>query len=234
MSADDLFGGEVHILMFDLYGTVVDMQGGLSRAVTPYLSRKEWNGQPEALVTWWRRSLFEGSMVDALLHRDHTSYRELAERALDYTLSRAGIAHVKGEVSALVSEIERLQPFPEVVSALKMLTSRYQLTILCDGDPDMLDAAPPHIGFGFDLMISTVQAGSFKPHVATYRMAAEQVGAPPDKILYVAGHAFDCIGAKAYGMRTCFVNRRAYPFSIGPYQPDLIVSDLAELVARLN
>lgn len=234
MSADDRFGGEVHTLMFDLYGTVVDMQGGLSRAVTPYLSRKEWNGQPESLVTWWRRSLFEGSMVDALQHRDHTAYRELGERALDYTLTRAGIAHTQDEVRELVSEIERLKPFPEVVQALKKLTNRYQLTLLSDGDPDMLDAARPHIGFGFDLMISTAQAGTFKPHVATYRMGAEQVGAPPDKILYVAGHAFDCIGAKAYGMRTCFVNRRAHPFSAGPFQPDFIVSDLAELVEKLG
>jgi 2-haloacid dehalogenase len=234
MSADDLFGGEVHTLMFDLYGTVVDMQGGLSRAVAPYLSRKEWHGQPDALVTWWRRSLFESSMVDALLHRDHTLYRELGERALDYTLTRADIDHTEDEVRELTSEIVRLRPFPEVVQALKKLTNCYQLTTLSDGDPDMLDAARPCIGFGFDLMISTAQAGSFKPHVATYRMAAEQVGAAPDKILYVAGHPFDCIGAKAYGMRTCFVNRRAHPFSAGPHQPDFTVSDFDELVQKLG
>ena len=35
MSTSDLFAGEVHTLMFDLYGTVVDMQGGLTAAVTP-------------------------------------------------------------------------------------------------------------------------------------------------------------------------------------------------------
>lgn len=233
MSTHDPFEGEVHTLMFDLYGTVVDMQGGLVQAVTPYLARKGWSGRPDALVTWWRRTHFENSMIDALLHRDHTPYREIGQRALAYTLERAQIDHTEDEVRMLVAEIERLKPFPDVVKALSRLKTRYQLTILSNGDPDMLEAARPHIGVDFDRIISVAEAGSFKPHVATYRMAAELLGAPPDRILFVANHAFDCVGAKAYGMRTCFVDRRKRPFGDWPYQPDLVVADFAELAERL-
>lgn len=224
---------ECHTLMFDLYGTVVDMQRGLTEAVTPYLKGKGWNGRPDALVTWWRRTHFENSMIDALLHREHTPYREIGRRALSYTLERAGIRHTQDEVRALVSEIERLKPFPDVVHALRRLKTRYQLTILSNGDPDMLEAAKPHIGIDFDRVISVAEAGSFKPHVATYRTAAELLGSPPDAILFVANHAFDCVGAKAYGMRTCFVDRRKRPFGDWPHQPDLVVEDFAELAERL-
>ncbi|MBI3053740.1 MAG: haloacid dehalogenase type II, partial [Betaproteobacteria bacterium] len=80
---------ETHVLMFDLYGTVVDIQGGLTAAVAPYLKAKGWDGRPDALVTWWRRTHFENSMIDALLHREHTPYREIGRRALTYTLERA-------------------------------------------------------------------------------------------------------------------------------------------------
>ena len=222
-----------HTLMFDLYGTVVDMQGGLTRAVTPYLKDKGWGGRPDALVTWWRRTHFENSMIDALLHREHTPYREIGRRALAYTLERAGIEHTQDEVRALVACIERLEPFPDVVAALQKLKSRYELTILSNGDPDMLEAARPHLGIEFDRVLSVAIAGSFKPHVATYRAAAELVGAAPDAILFVANHAFDCVGAKAYGMRTCFVDRRKRPFGEWPYQPDIIVSDFAELARVL-
>ena len=222
-----------HTLMFDLYGTVVDMQGGLTRAVTPYLKNKGWGGRPDALVTWWRRTHFENSMIDALLHREHTPYREIGGRALAYTLERAGIEHTQDEVRALVACIERLEPFPDVVAALQKLKSRYELTILSNGDPDMLEAARPHLGIEFDRVLSVAIAGSFKPHVATYRAAAELVGAAPDAILFVANHAFDCVGAKAYGMRTCFVDRRKRPFGEWPYQPDIIVSDFAELARVL-
>lgn len=225
---------ECHTLMFDLYGTVVDMQGGLTRAVTPYLKKKGWTGRPDALVTWWRRTHFENSMIDALLHREHTPYREIGRRALSYTLERAGIDHTQEEVRDLVACIERLKPFPDVVAALKKLKSRYQLTILSNGDPDMLESASPHLGVEFDRIMSVKIAGSFKPHVATYRAAAELVGAAPDAILFVANHAFDCVGAKAYGMRTCFVDRRKRPFGDWPYQPDIVVADFKELAEVLG
>ncbi|HYH43872.1 MAG TPA: haloacid dehalogenase type II, partial [Burkholderiales bacterium] len=172
---------------------------------------------------------FENSMIDALLHRDHTPYREIGRRALSYTLERAGIEHTQEEVRTLVARIETLKPFPDVVAALHKLKSRFQLVILSNGDPDMLEAARPHLGIEFDRLISVETSGAFKPHVATYRAAAEILGSPPDAILFVANHAFDCVGAKAYGMRTCFVDRRKRPFGDWPHQPDITVADFTEL-----
>jgi len=44
---------------------------------------------------------------------------------------------------------------------------------------------------------------------------------------------FDCVGAKSFGMRTAFVDRRKRPFGATPHQPDLIVADFTELAAIL-
>jgi 2-haloacid dehalogenase len=55
-----------------------------------------------------------------------------------------------------------------------------------------------------------------------------------DEVLFVANHAFDCIGAKAAGMRTAFIDRRKRPFGDWPYQPDLIVADFKELADTLG
>jgi 2-haloacid dehalogenase len=52
--------------------------------------------------------------------------------------------------------------------------------------------------------------------------------------LFVANHAFDCVGAKASGMRAAFVDRHKRPFGDWPYQPDLVVSDLKELADQLG
>jgi 2-haloacid dehalogenase len=52
------------------------------------------------------------------------------------------------------------------------------------------------------------------------------------EVLFIANHAFDCIGAKAAGMHTAFIDRRARPFGGTPHQPDLVVPDMAAL-ARL-
>jgi 2-haloacid dehalogenase len=225
---------DVGICMFDLYGTVVDMQGGLTRAAAPYLKAKGWAGDASRLVTWWRRTHFENSMIDALLHRAHLPYREIGRISLSYTLERAGIPHTQDEVKSLVAEIERLRPFPEAVAALTRLKQKYRLVILSNGDPDMLEAIKPHLGIAFERMISVAEAGSFKPHAATYRRAAGIMGARADEILFVANHAFDCVGAKATGMRAAFVDRRKRPFGDWPYRPDLVVGNLAELADLLG
>jgi len=234
MTATEAIKQDVRICMFDLYGTVVDMQAGLTRAITPYLAAKGWKGEPSRLVTWWRRTHFENSMIDALLERAHIPYREIGHISLSYTLERAGVPHTKDEVKRLVAEIERLQPFPDVVDALARLKRKYKLVILSNGDPDMLEAITPHLGIAFDRIISVAEAGRFKPHAATYRKAAELLGARHEEILFVANHAFDCVGAKACGMRAAFVDRRKRPFGAWPYPPDLVVTDFRELADRIG
>jgi 2-haloacid dehalogenase len=219
----------VKVCMFDQYGTIVDMQAGLVEAATPFLRAKGWQGNPNSFVSWWRRTHFENSMIDALLHRQHTPYREIGERAVAYVMDRAGIGHTTDEARTLVDHIVRLRPFPEVSAALDRLRTRYRLVVLSNGDPDMLEDAKRYHGIAFEQVISVAVANAFKPHIATYTKAAEIVGVRMDEVLFIANHAFDCIGAKAAGMRTAFIDRRRRPFGATPYQPDLLVPNMSAL-----
>jgi 2-haloacid dehalogenase len=219
----------VKVCMFDQYGTVVDMQGGLTAIATPFLKAKGWSGDPNSFVTWWRRTHFENSMIDALLHRERTPYREIGHRAVAHVMDRAGIEHTKEDVRYLVGEIEKLKPFPEVPAALEKLHMKYKLVVLSNGDPDMLEMAKKYHGIAFDRVISVAEANSFKPHVATYTKAAELLGLNMEQILFVANHAFDCIGAKSAGMRTAFIDRRSRPFGETVHQPDILVPSMTEL-----
>jgi len=234
MERMDLLKREIRALAFDQYGTIVDMQKGLTQAVTPFLKGKGWQGSPDSFVTWWRRTHFENSMIDALIDRGHTPYRQIGHRAVAYVMDRCKIGYTQDEVRWLVSQIETLKTFPDVVPALERLRAAgYTLAILSNGDRDMLEAAGPHIGFAFDHVISVQEAGYFKPHWKTYAKAEEIIGEERASILFVANHAFDCIGAKAYGFRAAFIDRRKRPFGDSPHVPDLIVTDFAELAAAL-
>ncbi len=225
----DQLRGTVKVLTFDLYGTVVDMQSGLTEMATPFLKEKGWTGKPTSFVTWWRRTHFENSMIDALIDRGHTPYREIGRRAVSLTLERAGIAHTQDEAKHLVAMIERLRPFNDAVEALGRLKRKYRLAILSNGDPDMLENAKPYIGFEFETYISIATSGYFKPHAATYRKAAEILRTDIAQVMHVANHAFDCIGAQSQGMKGAFINRRDRPYEDTPYQPDLVVRNLKEL-----
>ncbi len=219
----------IKVCMFDQYGTVVDMQTGLWEVAVDFLKAKKWTGNAYAFVTWWRRTHFENSMIDALLGHRHTSYREIGHLSVRQVMERAGIRHTEEEVRFLVSAIERLKPFPEVPAALDRLRGRYKLVVLSNGDPDMLEAALPHHRVTFDRLISAAEGDAFKPHVATYTRAAEICGVAADQVLFIANHEFDCVGAKAAGMRAAFIDRRQRPFARWPYQPDLLVPSMTAL-----
>ena len=91
----------IKICMFDQYGTVVDMQGGLRDVAADFLRAKGWTGNPNAFVTWWRRTHFENSMIDALLGLAHTSYREIGHLSVRQVMDRAEIPHTDDDVRFL-------------------------------------------------------------------------------------------------------------------------------------
>ena len=84
----DVLRREIKALAFDQYGTIVDMQTGLTEAVALFLKQKGWDGKPNDFVTWWRRTHFENSMIDALCDRGHTPYRQIGHRAVSYVMDR--------------------------------------------------------------------------------------------------------------------------------------------------
>jgi 2-haloacid dehalogenase len=213
MERVEILKREIKALVFDQYGTIVDMQKGLTDIAAPFLKKKGWAGEAHQFVTWWRRTHFENSMIDALCDRGHTPYRQIGHRAVSYVMDRCGFPYTQDEVRWLVSEIEKLKPFrTSWRRCISCAHGGYKLVILSNGDRDMLKAAGPHIGFPFDHVISVQEAGYFKPHWKTYAKAEEIIGLDRSSCLFVANHAFDCIGAKSYGMRTVFIDRRKRPF----------------------
>ena len=235
MEKVEILKRDIKVITFDQYGTVVDMQKDLTEKARPFLENKGWDGEAHQFVTWWRRTHFENSMIDALCDRGHTPYRQIGHRAVSHVMDRAGIAYTQDEVAFLVSQIETLKPFPDVIEALERLRKKgFKLAILSNGDRDMLEAAKPHIGFQFDKTISVQEAGYFKPHWKSYAKAEEILDEERTSILFVANHPFDCIGAKAFGMRTAFIDRRKRPFGQEPQQPDIIVANFKELADVLT
>ena len=120
--------------------------------------------------------------------------------------------YTKDEVRYLVGEIEKLKPFPEVPAALAKLQTKYRLVVLSNGDPDMLETAkryhkhpvrPRHLRRRGQLL----QAACRDLHQGRGANGL----ADGIQILFVANHAFDCIGAKSAGMRTAFIDRRSPP-----------------------
>ena len=76
--------------------------------------------------------------------------------------------------------------------------------------------------------------GIYKPSPRVYALLPQRLGMPTEAIGFVSSNAFDITGAKAFGLRTFWVNRQdATPDGLG-YPPDIVVQTLAELAGRLG
>ena len=222
----------ITVCMFDQYGTVVDMQGGLVEAATPYLKAKGWTGNPNSFVTWWRRTHFENSMIDALLQKEHTSYREIGERAVDFVLDRAGIEHTMDEVRGLVAHIEQLRPFPEVPAALERLRARYRLGIISNTDDDLIAGTVAAIGVPIEFVVTAEQAGAYKPDHRLFLHAHAVMGVTREETIHVGmGQFTDMKVCHELGIRSVWIDRAGEAAAEWP--ADTVLRDLSGLPGLL-
>jgi len=97
----------------------------------------------------------------------------------------------------------------------------------------LITAGPPKSGWP-NCSLSVQEAGYFKPHRKTYEKSAEILGLATMECMHVANHTFDCVGAKAAGMRTAFIDRRNRPFGQTQHNPDITISNMTELADLLG
>lgn len=225
---------QVQALTFDVFGTILDLDGSLTPHVRRFLVKKAADVSAERFWEQWRARQRLEQFQDTLMMLGHSGYLETARRALVYALRLNGIEVAHEEVAAFMKVWRELSPFADVIPALKRLKQRYRLVVLSNGEPDFLDHLVKHrVRWEFDAVISVSPIGAFKPHPAVYRRAAGILGLEVGECLMVSSNSFDVVGARACGMRGAYVNRYRLPYEDTPYQPDVTVGDLTELAKAL-
>jgi FMN hydrolase / 5-amino-6-(5-phospho-D-ribitylamino)uracil phosphatase len=121
--------------------------------------------------------------------------------------------------------------FADVAPALARLRLRYALASLSNGNADL-----DRIGLGqaFTVSLNARQIGAAKPHPRCFERLAQDLALDPGVIAYVGDDPqLDVAAARAAGLRTVWMNRRALTWPRGLPPADLTVRDCAQLVAVL-
>ncbi|MCB9151937.1 MAG: haloacid dehalogenase type II [Caldilineaceae bacterium] len=224
----------VKALTFDLFGTILDLGGSLIPYIAKFLQQKGSSVDPAHFWAQWRARQRIEQYQDTILMLGHSGYQEVARRGFVYTLGLNNVAATPDEVVEFMQAWQQLSPFPEVVSALERLTSRYKLVILSNGEPDFLaHLAQNRVQWAFDQIFSVNTVGAFKPHPGVYRRAAQSLNLEVGECLMVSANSFDVMGARACGYRAAFVNRYKLPYEDSVYQPDVTVADFTGLADAL-
>jgi putative hydrolase of the HAD superfamily len=126
----------------------------------------------------------------------------------------------------------RVEPFPDVVPALRALAPTYRLVSITNGNSDV--ARTPLRGL-FDLSLTAADVGAAKPDPALFLSALRWAGLNPSRAIHLGDHPhLDVQAARDVGMRAIWVNRdsRAWPAGLAP--PIAEVADMRGLQCWLE
>jgi 2-haloacid dehalogenase len=228
---------QVNTLVFDIFGTVLDLGGSLSEPSGRFLAE---HGSPVTAEDFWDdwrgRQRIE-QYQDNLFMLGHSGYLETCRRSFVYCLRLHDVNFEQGDVDRFMAVYDDLRPFDDAVQGLSRLVDSKlfsRLVVLSNGEQSYLERmARDNVGITFDDVISVEKAGVFKPHPAVYRTATRILGKAPGEIMMVSSHSFDVTGARASGFRAGYVNRYKLPNEESVYQPDFEVADFHQLADRL-
>ncbi len=224
----------VRAIAFDLDNTLWDVEPVLERA--------------EARLYEWLRA--ESPRITAALSlEDMRRAREALARsephhAHDFTYLRTAAlaAHARehgygADLAARAFEVFlaarcEVDLFPDVRPALTRLARRYRLGTLSNGNADL-----DRIGLSdaFQVSLNARQIGAAKPARRVFEHLSEALGVAPGELWYVGDDpGLDVAAARAAGLGTVWVNRRAHRWPEGEPPADLTVTNLTELAHALG
>lgn len=223
-------------LTLDCYGTLIDWERGILAALRPWVAR-------------------HGLVVsdDELLHAfgEHETrhqsatpgqpYPEILEAVFRGVAGRLGVSAAPEDARGFGQSIKDWPAFPDSPEALRYLKSHYKLAIISNVDRASFAHSQTRIGVEFDAVITAQDVGSYKPDLRNFEYAfawLAELGVERTRTLHVAQSLFhDHEPAKALGMRTVWVNRRAGRTDRGAtleprseVKPDLVVDSMSGLV----
>ena len=213
---------------------MLDLSGSILPAVRRFVQNLD--APVDAVTLWarWRDRQRIEQYQDSLMAVGHSGYLETCRRALVYSLRGEGVECSEADVAGLMTVWKELAPFKDAVEGLQRLAGLYRLVALSNGDQWLLEhLVTERIKVRFDAVISADRAGVFKPHPSVYRTAARVLESEPNRLMMVAAHTFDLIGARACGYRAAYVDRDAIQFEETIYQPDIVVRNFNELASLL-
>lgn len=212
---------EFEYLTFDCYGTLIDWESGILRAVRPILAAHSVVLADEEILRLYGE--FEAEAESG----GFQIYRQILEGVVRKFGEHLGFTPSAAEVESLPLSLAHWPPFPDAVEALRRLHSRYKLAIVSNVDSDLFAGTANMLGVAFDAVITAQEVGSYKPSLNNFRQAFQRIGKPQEKVLHVAQSLYhDIAPARTLGLRCVWVNRRAEQTGSGATKPGTAVPDL--------
>jgi 2-haloacid dehalogenase len=216
-------------LTFDCYGTLIDWESGILPVLRRILAAHGKTVDDATLLKLY------GDFEQRAEAAPYQSYRQVLASVVAQFGKELGFAPTAEESASLAASLPAWKPWPDTVSALHRLKTRFRLAILSNIDDDLFASTRPQLGIDFDEVITAQQARAYKPSMKVFELALNRIDAPAHRVLHVGQSIYhDVVPAQALGLATVWVNRPSARPGVGAVKaaqatPDATVSSLEEL-----
>ncbi len=221
---------EVKVLLFDVFGTLVDWHGSIAREVRGVLGAQGIEVDGAAFSTAWRDQ-YQPAMEEVRSGRLPFSKLDvLHRRNLDVVLKDFGLDRVDEATRQHLNHAwHRLEAWPDVTPGLARLRLKYRLAPCSNGNISLMADLARRNDWHWDAITGAELARDYKPKAIVYITAAEAFDCAPHEAMMVAAHSSDLAAAAAAGLRTAFIAR---PDEHGPGIGEIEASVPVDLSAR--
>lgn len=212
------------VLTFDCYGTLVQWPETLRRFFVRLLP-------PDIDVAAFHADFNRFHMVSKAGR--YRPYSVVLTDALADTMNAWRLGGIIEAQDALLDEVRAIQAYPEVVSVLCSLATRFRLAIISNTEDALVADTLKRLEAPCQL-ITAQQAGAYKPDPYLFRFALRRFGLEPDDVLHIgAGFYTDMAPAFELGIARIWINRRAETGD--PLRPPTaVLPDMRDLEATID
>ena len=226
-------------ILFDVFGTCVDWREGVAREVAAAAARIGVSLDAHEFADAWRK-LYQPSMEEVRSGRRAWTILDVLHReSLEALLPRFGLERLGAAArDDLNLAWHRLDPWPDVVSGLTRLKTKFTIGPLSNGNVALLLDMAKRAGMPWDVILGAETSRAYKPLPAAYLNAAAMLGLAPGEVLLGAAHNDDLAAARSVGFQTAFVPRREHPRQRRDLEPNsdwtVVARDFVDLAAKLG
>ncbi|VTU22775.1 haloacid dehalogenase type II [Variovorax sp. RA8] len=213
----DFDPGDLKVIAFDVFGTVVDWYAGIAAEAERLLPGIDggafalaWRAgyQPAMKSVMERLAAGEGGFT--LLDELHMGMLEGVLR--DFSVEPLDAARKR----ELNKAWHRLPAWPDAVEGLARLRRKYIVCTLSNGNIGLLTEMAKNAGLPWDCVLSAEVFKAYKPDPRTYLGVAAVFDVTPSQVMLAAAHHDDLAAARGCGLRTGYIER---PLEFGPDRP---------------
>jgi len=163
------------VLSFHCYGTLIDWESGILRALRPVLASHNINLNGDQILEVYAQiesKVEEGEFV---------KYKEVLRKVVRELGRRLRFAPSSSQLDCLIHSLKNWVPFPDTVDALQALKKTFKLAIISNVDDDLFALSGKHLKVKFDWVITAEQAKIYKPSLNIFKFAIEKIGVSHEK-----------------------------------------------------